>query len=211
MLGGVSPNWREVGVSEDSLGISAVENEVGVPVGSFGSLLKEDSWSFVIKLHAFFEGLLSNLLAQSLHREELRDAFSYLELSNSRSGKLVFAQKMNLLDKPSITFIRSLSELRNSLVHDPRNVTFNMNEYVHEMDANQRKSFKKRFGTAFSDEENDQRELDTLLDGKPQAVLYLGALKIVYNLSLKRLGAKIAFLEKERGQLLLRLYEAKAT
>jgi hypothetical protein len=42
-------------------------------------------------------------------------------------------------------------------------------------------------------------------------VIYLGALKLVYNLSLKRGEAKIAFLEKERGQLLLRLYEEKAT
>jgi hypothetical protein len=68
---------KGVGVSEDSLRISDLENEIGVPVGFFGRLLKEDSWSFVIKLHAFFEGLLSNLLAQSLHREELRDVFSY--------------------------------------------------------------------------------------------------------------------------------------
>lgn len=198
-------------MSEDSLGISDLENEIGVPVGFFGGLLKEDSWSFVIKLHAFFEGLLSNLLAQSLHREELRDVFSYIELSNTRSGKLVFAQKLNLLDQPAITFIRALSELRNRLVHDPRNVTFQMNEYVHKMDSNQRKAFRKKFGISFSDEEGDQRELDTLLDGKPQAVIYLGALKLVYNLSLKRWEAKIAFLEKERGQLLLRLYEEKAT
>jgi hypothetical protein len=152
-------------VSEDSLGISDLENEIGVPVGFFGGLLKEDSWSFVIKLHAFFEGLLSNLLAQSLHREELRDVFSHIELSNTRSGKLVFAQKLNLLDQPAITFIHALSELRNRLVHDPRNVTFQMNEYVRKMDSNQRKAFRKKFVISFSDEEGDQRELDTLLDG----------------------------------------------
>jgi hypothetical protein len=203
--------WKGVGVSEDSLGIADLENEIGVPVGFFGGLLNEDGWSFVIKLHAFFEGLLSNLLAQSLHREELRDVFSHIELSNIRSGKLVFAQKMYLLDQPAITFIRALSELRNKLVHDPRNVTFDMDEYVHGMDSNQRKTFRKNFGIAFPNEVDDQRELDTLLDGKPQAVLYLGALKLVYNLSLNRWEAKIAFLENERGQLLLLLSKERAT
>ena len=192
-------------VSEDTLQLSDIEKEIGVPVGFFADLRREDSWSFVIKLHAFFEGLLSNLLVLTLDREELRDVFSHIPLSDAKFGKLVFAQKLNLLEKSSITFIRKLSELRNDLVHNPRNVTFDMKDYVHRMDLNQRKAFRESFGVDFSDMENDQRDLDRLLNGNPQAILYLGALKIVYDLSAKRWDAKIASLRREYGQVLLSL------
>lgn len=51
--------------------ISEIENEMQIPSMFLISLLKEDDWSFVIKSHAFLEGLLTHVLVESLQRNEV--------------------------------------------------------------------------------------------------------------------------------------------
>lgn len=43
-------------------GILELESKIGVKSGFFASLLEEDDWSFVIKLHALFEAACTHLL-----------------------------------------------------------------------------------------------------------------------------------------------------
>lgn len=136
--------------------ITDLEQQLGLPLGFFRDLVKEDDWSFVVKLHALIESTCSLLLrdvftvsAERFFFKEQRTIdlakqFSWLELSNVRTGKIAFLKGMQLIEKSHISFIRCLSELRNRLVHDVSNVGFSFNEYINNLDNNQFKEFRSK-------------------------------------------------------------------
>lgn len=126
-------------------GIIEFEQKIGLTAGFFKRLLEEDDWSFVIKLHALFEAACTHLLLYHFKEPELQDVFSRLELSNKSSGKVAFLERLELLNKDNRRFIASLSELRNSLVHDVRNSEFNMKAMVLGMEPNAQSQFAISF------------------------------------------------------------------
>jgi len=107
-----------------------LEAELGVTPAFFNGLLKEDDWSFVIKLHSLIEAAATHLLVEVLDKPEARDVISFLELSNSRTGKIAFLDSMDLLDSNSRRFIQTLSEVRNKLVHNVANVNLSLEQFV---------------------------------------------------------------------------------
>ena len=109
--------------------VKLLERELGIREGFLQSLKNEDDWSFIIKVHALLEGAISHLLCKALGHDQLSEVFSYIEISNKRSGKIAFVKALSLLEKPDRRFINSLSELRNRVVHDVSNVDFNLKEY----------------------------------------------------------------------------------
>lgn len=126
--------------------IRSLEVEVGVELGFFESLLDEPSdWSFVIKLHAIFEAAVAFCLAEELGRRELVDVFTYTELSRDKTGKVAIADALGLFTKRERRFLRSLSELRNRLVHDVSNTRFSFETHLSEMTPEQRSAFYQRF------------------------------------------------------------------
>lgn len=121
--------------------LRAYESELGLPDGFLDRLVsEEDDWSFVIKAHALVEATITHLLTAAVDAR-LRGVFERLELSNSQTGKAVFAEKLGLIGEAERKFIRWFSELRNSLVHDVRNVTFTFETYSERLDKNQRSVF----------------------------------------------------------------------
>jgi len=56
--------------------------EIGLSADFFDALLKEDSWSFVIKTHALLEASLTYLLVKETNLPKLEKIFSNLELGN---------------------------------------------------------------------------------------------------------------------------------
>lgn len=56
-------------------------------------------------------------------------------MSNKVTGKIAFLGKIGLLGKDSRRFISTLSELRNSLVHDVRNAEYSLPAMVSELEA----------------------------------------------------------------------------
>lgn len=117
-----------------SAAILELESKVGVPENFFLTLNQADDWSFVIKLHALFEAACTHLLLFHFKEPELSEVFSRLELSNKLTGKIAFLGKVGLLNKENRRFISSLSELRNSLVHDVRNAEFSLPAMVAALD-----------------------------------------------------------------------------
>jgi hypothetical protein len=83
----------------------------------------------------------------------LDDVFSFLELSNNRTGKLAFISALDLLSKPIRRYIRALSELRNLLVHNVRNVGFEFDSYIASLNKEQRRNFLDSFGASLTDPE----------------------------------------------------------
>lgn len=111
-------------------GILELEAKLGIPRDFFRHLLEEDDWSFVIKLHALFEAACTHLLLFHFKEPALAELFARIELSNRTTGKIMFLGKLGLLSKEDRRLISTLSELRNSLVHDVRNSEFSLGEMV---------------------------------------------------------------------------------
>jgi hypothetical protein len=115
-----------------------------LPSGFLSDLDNEDDWSFIIKSHALIEAALSNLLSTIID-SRLEPIFEQLELSNSRTGKIAFAEALGVLNSKQRMFVRKLSELRNIIVHNIKNINFDLNAYVSSLDKNQRDAFAKAF------------------------------------------------------------------
>ncbi len=127
-------------------GILELEAKIGIRENFFKDLLREDDWSFVIKLHALFEAACTHLLLFHFKEPELTDIFARLELSNKATGKIAFLGKLELLGKDNRRLVAALSEMRNSLVHDVRNTEFLLEKMVAGFDS----AALKQFALAFS-------------------------------------------------------------
>jgi energy-converting hydrogenase A subunit M len=120
--------------------MSRVEKELGFPADFMINLLREDDWSFLIKIHAVIEAAITKTLCSHLD-PKLISIFEQLELNDSRTGKTAFAKSLLLLTCEQRQFITELSKVRNKVVHDIKRVSFKFSDFVKELDKNQRKNF----------------------------------------------------------------------
>src|SRR5690242_8323284 len=95
--------------------VREIEKAVGLDQPLFLRLIDEDDWSFVIKVHALIEAAVTHLLVIASGKNELENIYTFLELSDSRTGKLAFVRELGLLENKYRRFIKTLSELRNKL------------------------------------------------------------------------------------------------
>lgn len=157
--------------------VSMLEVDLGIAQGFLIGMEKEDDWSFVIKSHAFAEAAISHLLANAFEEPELHSIFANLDTSNNRFGKLAFLEKLNLLDKDARRFIKSFSELRNLLVHNVSQVSFNFSSYICGFDKQQKDSFCKAFsyfalGESFENEDGKHKTEKFVINHPRKAVWY---------------------------------------
>lgn len=102
--------------------------QCGLPEDFWRSLDKEDDWSYIIKLHALIEAAANQCLTKILADDRLEPIITCLEMSDKRRGKLAILKALDLVFKEIRAFINALSELRNELIHNIRNVTFRFSE-----------------------------------------------------------------------------------
>jgi len=126
-------------------GLAELESNIGVEQGFFERLQREDDWSFIIKLHAVFEATVTHFLTYHFQEGALSDLFARLELSNKTTGKIAFMNAIGWMGSESRRYIISLSELRNALVHDVRNCSFDLKEMVSQYSEKELKAFAVRF------------------------------------------------------------------
>lgn len=162
-------------------GILELEAKVGVRENFFRGLLGEDDWSFVIKLHALFEAACTHLLLFHFKEPELSDVFARIELSNKATGKIAFLGKVELLGKSNRRFVCTLSELRNSLVHDVRNAEFSLANMIAVLSPSE----LKQFALAFSPFESHIREFP-----------YDPAMKLGYDERMQKAASVDAMVER---------------
>lgn len=163
--------------------VPLLEEKLGIEPGFFKSLDDdgESDWAFIIKLHALIEAAVSYLLTTQLATESLSDVFARLELSNTATGKLAFAKALKLLDEAERRFVRSFSELRNDLVHDIRNVKFELHEYVAKKSASELQTFQKRFNL----ETTPSKGMNDLLHRDPRQALWYQAMAFLGSVYLR--------------------------
>lgn len=108
---------------------SQFEERLGLRAGFFNTLIAEDDWSFVIKLHALVEACLTHAICSAIGRPELEQIVAHLDTANNRSGKLAFAKQLGLLDKTHRRYVTALSQLRNEIVHNVHATDFSFERH----------------------------------------------------------------------------------
>ena len=174
--------------------VNALEKDIGIPTGFFNRLLKDDDWSFIIKLNSLFEAALTRLLMEELDRKELEETISLLELANVKIGKIAFARSLNLLGSSEEIYIRKLSELRNKLVHNVTNVDFNLNDYIKDFGKDKLKQFANSVGFRFKDKfEINGRIFQRYQYFKenPKMTIWIGALGCLNSIYEQKTSAKL--------------------
>jgi hypothetical protein len=146
-----------------------------------GKLEKEDDWSFIIKSHAYMEAIISNLLLAKLGEPRLQKIIRRIELSNDNTGKLAFAKDLELLSKGQRRFIRSLSTLRNRLVHNIEMVNFSLSTYVKEMDSNAKKTWQDDLIWFDTSDHNSKVWRDLAING-PKTMLWFSLVQFVLTI-----------------------------
>ncbi|MCP3019082.1 hypothetical protein [Cupriavidus basilensis] len=137
--------------------VRRLEEDLQLPTGFFQALLKEDDWSFLIKLHALFEAALSHVIVHRLGCETLSGPMSRLEMSDKDKGKIAFASALGLIGQDERRYIIQLSQLRNRCVHDVREAaTFNLQTACAAMDTTQKKTFVKAICGTEGDEKYEE-------------------------------------------------------
>ena len=171
----------------ESQAVLGLEALLGLPTGFLARLLDENDWSFVIKVHAFLEAATTHLRVGALGQRSLLGTLARLELSNKTTGKIAFIKSLSLLDDDARRYISTLSELRNDLVHDVRQVTFTFAEYVSSQSESQRKAFVKAFlypvhgvatGGSPAEEASLRQTLTEALLRSPKYFIWAGAVVI---------------------------------
>ena len=112
--------------------ILLAELRVGLPPLFYHKLLRiRDDWSFVLKLHAFFEGCLAQLLQEKLKRERFRQ--HQMTPHDSFVSRLYLADRMKLLEPDRKMFLQSLNSLRNQITHQLRFIDFDLPRYIDDL------------------------------------------------------------------------------
>ncbi len=134
-------------------------------------LMKGDDWSLVIKSHALIESVISELIIAKINQEEIKTIVERLPLHGSEISKIEIVKTYNLIDKEQISFIKSLSELRNKLAHKFEYVEFSYVKYLSTLDKNQRKAWIKSH-TWYTSKENENY-WNEMVTEKPQLVVFM--------------------------------------
>lgn len=191
--------------------IERLEAGIGVPVGFFRSLLKQDDesdWSFVIKLHALIEAALTHLLAATSHRPGMEKVYALLDTSDRRTGKLAFIKELGLLDEDHRRFVAVLSGIRNKFVHDVKNVGSTLDAYLATFDSNQTKEFVRAASIGAGDTielAGKVIPIHQFVRENPRVALWLGAMNLLAEIYVQR---EFVSLELDRGRVWKALFKS---
>lgn len=155
---------------------TAMEEALGLPRGFLFDIVLGDDWSLVIKGHALIEATVTHLLAESID-PRLRNVFTRLALSNAKTGKIECAEAVALIDQRQRRFIVKFSELRNRLVHDVANVSFDFEKHIAGLDHSQRTAFADAL-TWYSDETDRAASISSAL-AQPKLALWVATLLFI--------------------------------
>lgn len=167
--------------------IENLQKQIGLPKDFFWKLLKEDDWSFVIKLHAFVEAVVTHLIIKKISLNQLEEIISNLELSNSKSGRLAFLKALNLIPRWQ-SFIKRLSEIRNDFVHDVKKVNLTLESYFKQCSKEKIKNDKKLFGDSKVKYMN--RSLEKIFNASPKTAIFITFIGFLMNVCLDNLNAQ---------------------
>jgi len=134
--------------TEEFLGLFGVDqlcSDLELPRDFLHKLLACDDWTLVLRLIALIEAALTHAITINLNRDELKEHFAYLELANTRIGKVAIAYRLDIINKDEKRFICKLAEIRNYFTHDVRNATTDLKVFLRRVSAADLKGYEKAF------------------------------------------------------------------
>lgn len=137
-----------------------LERALLLRAGFFESILDDEDWSFVIKLHALVEAAASHLLVKVLGDARLHDFVTRIEMSNMTTGKLAIIRALVLLDKESRTFLQKLSEMRNLFIHDVANASITLDGFFSSLAPDEANAFSKAFRWGYGPDQQFRPNID---------------------------------------------------
>ncbi|MBI6912577.1 hypothetical protein JET72_01440, partial [Pseudomonas juntendi] len=141
------------------------------------SFLDDNDWALIIKLHAALEAATTQAIVIHIDQDILKGVIERLPLSDNQTGKCRIAVELGILSKGQFTFIRKLSELRNNLVHQIKNIDFNAKSYFRSLDKQQLQSWKSAI--TWNNGQVSQVSLAETLDQNPRMALFLSVFSII--------------------------------
>lgn len=117
-----------------------------IPRRLLDSMVQDDDWTFIIKLHGMLEASLNHLILDHVGIPELETFVANLETANTSTGKIAFAAACDLISKDERAFIRALATVRNKAVHNILNFDLNLREYVAGLTGQFASDWKKGMG-----------------------------------------------------------------
>ncbi|MGE8050625.1 hypothetical protein ACQKPT_20290 [Pseudomonas monteilii] len=141
------------------------------------SFLDDSDWALIIKLHAALEAATTQAIVIHIDQDILKGVIERLPLSDNQTGKGRIAVELGILSKGQLTFIRKLSELRNNLVHQIKNIDFNAKSYFRNLDKQQLQSWKNAI--TWNNGQVSQVSLADTLDQNPRMALFLSVFSII--------------------------------
>jgi hypothetical protein len=134
---------------------------------------QESDWAFVIRLHTVIEASLNDRIITALGDQRLFPIISRLDIGDQTRGKLAFAKALNLLPDEYRSFVKWFGELRNSLVHNAKNLDFSIQGYLtaeQTLYANITKSLQKIFPAG---------EMGRTMEIDPRTGIFLGGMAVI--------------------------------
>lgn len=165
------------------------ENSLGLPQKFFDKLLNEDDWSFIIKCHTLIESALSDKLSELLD-DRLNPIFKKMGLGNKETGKILFAQHLNIIDKSQTNFIRKFSELRNTLVHDISNTSFQISNFPNIYNKSKMNSFIDGI-IHFTKTDKEKQSWKVYARENIKLSIWISTIFLIYNILLKSIKYKL--------------------
>jgi len=151
-------------------------------------LVEEDDWSFVIKVHAFIEAMVTELIITQISDDRIKSTIERLPLSDGQASKLKMAKDLSLLNSNERKFIKVFSSLRNDLAHKIENINFSFESYIASLDKNQKKSWADAISWYAKDDCKEAYLICAIKSPKITVfigVLIMSGLKSVQNLETK--------------------------
>jgi hypothetical protein len=152
----------------------------------FNFIVREDDWSFIIKLHALIEAAITELLTSHLGKGRLNEVIQRMTL-NGKSGRIAFVKALDLLSPGDITFVRQLSKLRNSWVHKIKNVNMNLHLHVKHLSEKEFAEFSNALGVTLGASKDKKQ----LMKDNPKISIHLRAFLFLSELYSKKQSAII--------------------
>lgn len=128
---------RPFSQSGDQPAAARIEQKLGLPTGFIQEIVSTDSdWAFVVKIHALLETSLADSITEVLRQPGLKKRIAVMGFRQKRE----WAEDLHRLPKSEALFLKAISELRNRLAHEIRNVPgFELASYVRKMSRGEQK------------------------------------------------------------------------
>jgi hypothetical protein len=100
--------------------VEPLEQRIGIPKGTLGPLLREESdWAFIVKLAVILEAALTEVLVVHLNQEGMRNHIRGLQMQG-RAGRIPLAVAVGALSEEDAAVMAAIADVRNSSRIPPR-------------------------------------------------------------------------------------------